>query len=115
MEMVVALVLLGIVSVTITTLNGNLFLGSTQIRDIQQRTPLLQACMEQLIGIEKNSGFSGIVASPAPCASASVTISSSCPSGLATGLPNLPTGQQCKQVQITATGISTPVTILFLN
>ncbi len=116
MEMVVALVLLGIVSVTVTTLNGNLFLGSTEMRDVQQKTHLLQACMDQLIGIEKASGFSSISASPSPCAAGvSVTIDPSCPSNLATNLPNLPAGQQCKKVLITATGLSNPVTLLFLQ
>ncbi len=43
MESVVALVLLSLVSVVITSLNGNLFLRSGDMRGLQQSTQLLQA------------------------------------------------------------------------
>lgn len=112
MESVVAIVLLSIVSVAITSLNGHLFLRSSDMRSLQQSTQLLQACVDQVISMRKSVKFdvslhcnalnslnTGYILSVVE-----ETTSDLCPNGL-----------QCKQVQVSVNNIGTPVSLLFVN
>lgn len=112
MESVVALVLLSLVSVVITSLNGHLFLRSDDMRGLQQSTQLLQACVDQVISMRKSVSF----ATKLHCDSLNqlntgFTLSVSdnptsilCPNGL-----------QCKLVLISVNNIGTPVSLLFVE
>lgn len=112
METVVALVLLAIVSVVITSANGNLFFRSTAMQTAQQGTQLLQACMDKLIAIRKASGYSGVTSSGCSTISGvTVSTATACPSQL----DDLTTFPGCKQFQITATGVGKPITLIFVN
>lgn len=56
-ELVIVIVLLSITSAAIIQLNGGLFQSSSNIRDIQSDTQLLQACAEQVLATRRGSGF----------------------------------------------------------
>lgn len=115
MESVVALLLLSVAALGIIQLNGNLFLRSQDMRDWQEGTQLVQACLDQLIATRNSAGFTatfhcdelntlgtGFTLSVNPNATVQY-----CPAGL-----------QCKQIEITATkggSTSTPVSILFAD
>lgn len=115
MESVVALLLLSIASLGIIQLNGNLFLRSQEMRDWQEGTQILQACLDQVVAMRNSSGYSaafdcdnlntlgtGFTLSVNPNATVEY-----CPSGL-----------QCKQIVISASKngtTSTPISILFVN
>lgn len=113
-ETIVSLVLLGILSMAMMTLNGNLFLRSNEMRNAHQGTQLLQACMDQLISVRKTAGFSGIKTTSCSnlggATDLSVAVDDACP----TNLSSL-SSSGCKQVKITATGMSSTVTLLFVN
>ena len=116
MESVVALVLLGIVSVAITSLNGNLFLRSDDMRSLQQSSQLLQACVDQVIALRKTSGYAG----PFHCDELNAL-----PTGYALNVTlkatpdHCPSGLECKQVLVSVnqTGgtAGNPVSLLFVN
>ena len=115
MESVIALLILGAVSLAIISLNGNLFLRSTEMRELQQGAQLLQACLDQVVGTRKTSGFAAtpdcselntLVAGITLAVNPNATVEY-CP-------PNL----QCKQIeiQVIRNGItSKPVSLLFVN
>lgn len=115
MESIIALLLLSVASLGILHLNGNLFFRSQEMRDWQEGTQIVQACLDQVLALRSSAGFS---ATP-DCAELNT---------LGTGFtltvnPNVtvqycPSGLQCKQVEITAskgTITSTPVSILFVD
>lgn len=112
METVVALVLLAIVSVVITSANGNLFFRSTAMQTAQQGTQLLQACMDKLISARKSGGYSGVTQTTCNTISG---VSISTPTACPAALDDLNTFPGCKQLQITATGVGTPITLIFVN
>jgi prepilin-type N-terminal cleavage/methylation domain-containing protein len=115
-ESVVAMVLLSIVSVVIISLNGNLFLNSSDMRGLHQSTQLLQSCVDQVMAIRKSSGFAATFhCDELNALNTGFTLSVSlkptpdyCPSGL-----------QCKQVLISVnkTGLSggNPASVLLVN
>lgn len=116
MESVVALLLLSVVSVAITGLNGNLFLRANDMRHLQQGTQLLQACVDQVLAQRKSLGYVG----PFHCndlnaLNAGFTLNVS----LQATPDHCPAGLECKQVLISvapAGGSSTnPVSLLFVN
>ena len=116
MESVVALVLLSIVSVVITSLNGNLFLRSGDMRGLQQSTQLLQACVDQVIGLRKSSGFDATF----QCAEINALSTEFTLDVSLKPTPDYcPTGLQCKQVLInvkkTGTTVDNPISLLFVN
>lgn len=116
MESVVALVLLSLVSVVITSLNGNLFLRSDDMRGLQQSTQLLQACVDQVIGLRKSSGFDATF----QCAEINALSTEFTLDVSLKPTPDYcPTGLQCKQVLInvkkTGTTVDNPISLLFVN
>lgn len=111
-ETVVSLVLLGIVAVVISSMNGNLFFRSTAMQTAQQGTQLMQACMDKLISARKAGGYSGVTNSACNALSG-VTVST--PTSCPVALDDLNTFPGCKQFQITATGVGTPITLIFVN
>lgn len=115
MESVVALLLLSIASLGIVQLNGNLFLRSQEMRDWQEGTQILQACLDEVVAMRSSSGYSATF----DCADLNT---------LGTGFtvsvnPNAtveycPAGLQCKQIVINASKngmTSTPISILFVD
>lgn len=116
MESVVALVLLSLVSVVITSLNGHLFLRSDDMRGLQQSTQLLQACVDQVLGLRKSAGFAATFhCNELNALNTGFTLNV----GLQTTPDHCPTGLQCKQVQISinktgSTG-GNPVSLLFVE
>lgn len=66
-ETVATLLLLSIVASTMVTTNGNLFQDQADIRQLQNSTPLLQACAERVLAIRRASGFSTTPAFDADC------------------------------------------------
>ena len=112
MEAVVALVLLSLVSVVITSLNGNLFLRSGDMRGLQQSTQLLQACVDQVIGLRKTAGFDATFhCDELNALNTGFTLSVS----LKPTPDHCPTGLQCKQVLISVNNIGSPVSLLFVD
>jgi prepilin-type N-terminal cleavage/methylation domain-containing protein len=57
-ETVIALLLLSVIASMTVTTNGNLFHNQADIRQLQNSTPLLQACAERVLAIRRISGFS---------------------------------------------------------
>jgi prepilin-type N-terminal cleavage/methylation domain-containing protein len=115
MESVVALVLLSIVSVVITSLNGNLFLRSGDMRGLQQSTQLLQACVDQVLGLRKTAGFAATFhCNELNALNTGFTLTVSLKT-----TPDYCPGLQCKQVQISVnkTGSTggNPVSLLFVE
>jgi Tfp pilus assembly protein PilV len=120
-EAVIALLLLGIATVIIIKLNGQLFANGQNLTTWQSDTQLLQACVDRVIGLRKtqtfsyfdttsgaNSGCYGLnsrltvtVSSPAPA----------CPTPIATPA----SGANCKQLNIKAAGFGSTVTLLIAD
>ena len=116
MEMVVALLLLSIVSMAISSLNGNLFFSRTDMRGMQQGTQLLQACIDQVLAQRKSSGYGATF----HCDELNALNTGSTLAVTLQATPDYcPSGLECKQVQITMTpagGSSTkPASLLFVN
>ncbi len=116
MELVIAIVLLSIVSVVITRLNGSLFAGASDMRGLQQSTQLLQACVDQVIGLRKSSGFDATF----QCAEINALSTDFTLDVSLKPTPDYcPTGLQCKQVLInvkkTGSTVNNPISLLFVN
>lgn len=124
-ELVVALLLLSIVALAITSLNGNLFLKSTYMRDLQQGNTLLQACVDQVLAQRKGTGgFGSTFACAAPQNTEfSLTVTVTAPASQPSFCANVFTSAKCKKVDIqvkrTVNGsvvMSTaPVSLMFVN
>lgn len=115
-ESVVSLLILGIVSVVIISLNSNLFLRSDDMRSLQQSSQLLQACVDQVIALRKTSGYAG----PLHCDELNAL-----PTGFNLNVSlkatpdHCPSGLECKQVLVsvnkTGGAAGNPVSLLFVN
>lgn len=113
MEILVAILLLAIVTVGITVLNGQLFMQSGYMRQLQIGTQLQQACMEQVLAQRKSSGY----ATTFSCASLNAQ-GFTLTAGDAASVQHCPTGLQCRQIEISVSGngISpNPATLLLVS
>lgn len=57
METLIAMLLLGVVSAGIISLNGQLFWQSSRMYSLQQATQMQQACVEKLLTVRENAGY----------------------------------------------------------
>ena len=113
METLVAILLLALLAVGAIGLNGQLFMQSTHMRNLQIGTQLQQACVELVLAQRKNTGY----ATTFSCASLndqgfSLTASD------APSVQYCPSGMQCRQINVAVSGngISpSPATLLFVN
>lgn len=122
METIIAMLLLALASVVIIRLNGGLFYRADDILSIQQSSLMVQACVDRIIGIRKNTD---IFTNPASA------LNSSCDS-LPSLIPGMtmavtattftssacPSGKTCVQANIATTtgGVNkAPVTLFFVN
>ncbi len=114
-ESIIVLVVLGIAAVGIISLQGRIFSGQSDIKNLQIGVQLMQECAEQVLATRRQSGYSAAPASGGcdgmvlPDYSApSVTITDPYSS---TGCP---TDGTCKLVSITQGGL-TPITLLLVS
>ena len=56
-ETVATMLLLGLVAVTLNTLNAQLFSGRSHLLELELSTPLLQACAERILAIRRLDGL----------------------------------------------------------
>jgi Tfp pilus assembly protein PilV len=113
METVVAVVLLAILAVSIIGLNGQLFMGSAHMRQLQIGTQLQQACVEQVLAQRKSAGY----ATTFSCTSLNAQGFTLSATDAAT-VQYCPTGMQCRQITVSVAGNGiTPAaaTLLFVN
>ena len=118
-ETVVVMVILGIAAVAIINLQGNVFYGQSNNKDLQVGAQLLQECAEQVIAVRRKSGLNAVTTSTCNALGnyggfgvPLITITAD-----NTGAA-CPTGGNCNQVMITLSkgGSSlTPVTIELVN
>ncbi len=113
METLVAMLLLALLAVSAIGLNGQLFMQSANMRQLQIGTQLQQACVEQVLAQRKTNGYATVFS----CASLNdqgfTLTASDAPS-----VQYCPTGMQCRQINVgvSGNGISpSPATLLFVN
>ena len=120
-EAVIALLLLGIVSVTIIKLNGQLFSNDKNLSTWQSDTQLLQACVDRMIGLRKNGKSFSSYATDSTCyglyplSTSRVTVKVSTLASCPTPTASPASGAQCKQLDIQATGIGSTVSMLIAD
>lgn len=113
METLVAMLLLALLAVSATGLNGQLFMQSANMRNLQIGTQLQQACVEQVLAQRKNTGYATVFS----CASLNgqgFTLTATD----ASSVQYCPNGMQCRQISVTVSGngISpSAATLLFVN
>jgi Tfp pilus assembly protein PilV len=117
-EAVITMLGLAIAATVIISLNGNLFLQATSMRNLQMATQMLQACTNEVWNTRQINGYGG----PYNCAYTKAHLSTGFTLNVtttATTAAPCPNGWQCQQVQISvapANGTSwAPVTLLFMN
>lgn len=118
-ETIIVMVVLSIAAVAIINLQGNVFYGQSNNKDLQVGAQLLQECAEQVIAVRRKSGLNAVTTSTCNALGnyggfgvPLITITDD-----NTGVA-CPTGGNCKQVMITLSkgGSSlTPVTIELVN
>ena len=126
-ESIIVLVVLAIAAVAIVSLQGNIFTGQSDNKDLQVGVQLMQECAEQILAIRQKNGYSDSSltdrsAATSNCSgmtvtgysAATVTITSG--NSSTTGMAACPTstGTDCKLVSITEGGL-TPVTLMLVG
>lgn len=130
-ESIIVLVVLAIAAAAIVSLQGNIFYGQSDNKDLQVGVQLMQECAEQILAIRQknsqNNGYSDSsltdrTAATSNCSgmtvtgysAAKVTITSG--NSSTTGMAACPTstGTNCKLVSITEGGL-TPVTLMLVG
>lgn len=59
-ETIVVMTLLGIAAVTIIKLQGTVFYGKSDNKDLQVGVMLMQECAEQVIAVRRNAGYTAV-------------------------------------------------------
>ncbi len=126
-ETLMVMVVLGIAAVTIVSLQGNLFSGQAQNRDIVVGTQLMQECAELLLSKSRINYNDSCLASGAAATTCCATITVA-----GYGAPTVPTlsagnsatanmaacpfvtGSDCKLVSVTQGGLS-PITLMLIS
>lgn len=130
-ESIIVLLVLAIAAVAIVSLQGNIFYGQSDNKDLQVGVQLMQECAEQILAIRQNnsqnngysdSSLTDRTAATSNCSgmtvtgysAAKVTITSG--NSSTTGMAACPTstGTNCKLVSITEGGL-TPVTLMLVG
>ncbi len=113
METLVAILLLAVLAVSIVGLNGQLFMQSANMRNLQIATQLQQACVEQVLAQRKSTGYATTFSCAALNAQGFTLTANDAPS-----VQYCPTGLQCRQIDVAVSGngISPKAaTLLFVN
>lgn len=108
-ETVATLLLLSIVASTMVTTNGNLFQDQADLRQIQNSTPLLQACAERVLAVRHASGFSTTPAFDAACDALTGTDTFNVTVTPNSGTASCPTNAVCQLVRIYVKNNGTPL------
>ena len=118
-ETIFVMILLSIAAVAIINLQGNVFFGQSDNRDLQIGIALMQECAEQVVAVRRKSGFNPVTTSTCSALgnyggfSAPIITLTADNAGAA-----CPTSGKCNQVVITLSkgGSSlTPVTLELVN
>lgn len=118
-ETIIVMVILSIAAVAIINLQGNVFNGQSNNKDLQVGAQLLQECAEQVIAVRRKSGLNAVTTSTCNALGnyggfgvPIITIAADNTGAVC------PTGGTCNQVMITLSkgGSSlTPVTVELVN
>ncbi len=118
-ESIIVLVVLGIAAVGIISLQGRIFSGQSDIKNIQIGVQLMQECAEQVLAVRRQSGFSAVNTNT--CSTLGNTGGFGPPSVTVTpdnGGAACPSGGICNKVEITLSkdGASlTPITLMLVS
>ncbi len=113
METLVAMLLLALLAVSATGLNGQLFMQSANMRNLQIATQLQQACVEQVLAQRKTSGYATVFSCASLNSQGFTLTAADAPS-----VQYCPSGMQCRQINVAVSGngISpSPATLLFVS
>ena len=113
METLVAILLLALLAVSATGLNGQLFMQSSNMRNLQMGTQLQQACVEQVLAQRKATGYATTFSCASLNAQGFTLTANDAPS-----VQYCPSGLQCRQISVAVSGngISpSAATLLFVN
>ena len=109
-ESIIVLVVLGIAAVGIISLQGRIFSGQSDMKDMQVGVQLMQECAEHILGARRAPGY--VWTTDTACIRSSLTTATyTVPAANTSGCP--PSGT-CKLVSITQGGL-TPITLLLVS
>lgn len=118
-ESIVTLVILGVASVGIATLSGNIFNADAGNKDLQIGVSLMEECAEQILAVRRVNGYAvtpscNVSTMPAFAGFSAPSVTTTPYTGAA-----CPTGGSCKQVVIAVTpnggAAMTPITLLLVG
>lgn len=118
-ESIITLVILGIASVGIATLSGNIFNADAGNKNLQVGVRLMEECAEQILAVRRVSGYAAtpscsVSIMPAFAGFSAPSVTTSAYTGTA-----CPTGGSCQLVVISVTPTvgtaMTPITLLLVG
>lgn len=98
-ETLVAILLLALLAVGITSLNGQLFMRSSYMRNLQIGSQLQQACLEEVLAQRKRLGYNATFSCSALDGQGFTLSAASAPS-----VQYCPTGLSCRQISLKVSG-----------
>jgi len=112
-ETVIVILLLGIASAAVISLNGGLYKNVQQTRNVQSDTQLLQACAEYVMVSRRLSGFNSAPNYDAACEGLPIVAPNSNKFAITTTLnytgSSCPTGAVCQSVTISVNSTASTV------
>lgn len=119
-ECIIVLALLSVVAITIAMMQGNLFKGKTENKNLQVGVQLMQECAEQVMATRRSKGFNAISSTDFGvnhCGTLTAFGAYSIPSVTITdpyASVGCPTSGICKLVSITQGNLN-PITLVLVN
>ena len=116
-ETILVIVLLAVVAVGITSIQGTLFSGVATVKGLQVRTALMMECAEQVLAVRRINGYAAANTTTNACGGLTTFAGYTVPSVTFTDPytgTGCPTNGICKLVSITQSGM-TPLTLLLVD